>query len=234
MDPLLLKLMHETEDSWWYRGRASVISALFSRFLPKTAAEALDMGAGYGGMKKTLASRAERVFAFEPDTDARQALAARGYSQIFETVDEALTREYGIIALFDVIEHIEEDVSFLKRLRASLLPGGTIVLTAPAYQWLWSVHDKRNRHYRRYTKGRLVLALQSAGFRVSYAGYWNASLFPLAVVVRLLGRSGEEGLSAPSWVNALLYAVIRVEAAVMRFIPLPFGLSVVAVAVNGQ
>ena len=224
----MLELLHRAEGSWWYRGRAAVVAAVTAKF-PR-AESALDYGAGYGGMCAFLRTRSTHVYAYEPDPDARAIATTRGYDAVYSDADVTLSHVYDLAVMFDVIEHIEDDRAFLSRLHTVLSAGGTVVVTVPAFQWLWSEHDTKNMHHRRYTRALLVARLRDAGFKVSYAGYWNMTLFPIAALVRLSGRSGADALETNSIVNAILYGIVLIEAAVARYLPLPFGLSVIAVA----
>lgn len=232
MDPALLKLMHETEDSWWYRGRISIVCSALRRARIEKRTTALDLGAGYGGMCALLKKYADSVDAFEPDREAMQELARRGYRHIYADVTQALTEKHDIVGLFDVLEHIEDDEDMLVRLRDSLTENGVLVLTVPSYQWLWSAHDERNRHFRRYRARELRRKLVESGFEVRVISYWNAVLFPVAALARLCGVAGESGLSPGGLVNTILLQLIRFEAFVTRIVSLPFGLSLIAVAVK--
>src|SRR3989338_2805925 len=227
----MLKLLHEAEGSWWYKGRAAVVAGILRKFsLEGHAGSALDFGGGFGGMFGTLKRFSGRVYAFEPDPIAQKALRERGYAEVFDTPEAALKSSYDITALFDVIEHIKDDKKFLAGLAGALSSGGRVVLTAPAYQWLWSEHDVANHHFRRYTKASLTCLLREAGFTVEYAGYWNTLLFLPAAITRLFGVGGGGALLMPPAVDRILLRVVRIEVALMRLFPLPFGLSVVVVA----
>ena len=221
-------LLHDIEDSWWYRGRAAVIAGILQR-LPR-AARALDFGAGFGGMFSTLSRFSARVDAFEPDPLASTGLRRRGYTQAYPTTEAALAEHYDLIGLFDVIEHIERDVDFLTQLKNSLTGQGSLVLTVPAYPWLWGPLDVASHHFRRYTKSSLRKAVEAAGYQVEFVSYWNFFLFPAAATIRLLGSVGEAGLGLPGPLNALFLGLVRLEAFLMRLFPLPFGLSLIMLA----
>jgi hypothetical protein len=119
-----------------------------------------------------------------------------------------------------------------------LRPGGTLLVSVPAFQFLWSVHDEVLHHVRRYTAGRLRRALVDAGFTVRRLTYTNTLAFPPALVVRgLLPRlgfargSGTDFRRHASWTNRALIAAYRLEAKVLRCVPsLPVGVSVAALA----
>ncbi|MBP7741225.1 MAG: class I SAM-dependent methyltransferase [Candidatus Pacebacteria bacterium] len=222
-------ILHDMERSWWYVGRAHVIEFLSSK--AQTKHRILDYGAGYGGMFPWLSRIGAVVDAYEPNATARQGLVKRGYGQVLSTMEEARTGRYDIVGLFDVVEHIEDDVLFLRDIQDALTGSGSLIITVPAYQWLWSSHDADNQHFRRYTRKQLVSRLTQAGYDVQFAGYWNMFLLPLVIGLRFLGSSGEGGLGLPPIVNSLLKSVISLEVALMHLFPLPCGVSVVAIAI---
>jgi len=227
----MLNLLYEAERSWWYRGRAAVVSSVLGRFEKGArVGSTLDFGAGFGGMLDTLKQFSREVKAFEPDTLTHKALFERGYTKIFNTPDEALAESYDLIALFDVLEHIEDDQVFLIRVQQALASDGRLLITVPAYQWLWSEHDTANHHFKRYTKSSLVQTLATAGYQIEYAGYWNMFAFIPAALTRLIGLSGGDALLLPKPLNAILLFFVRVEAFCVRFVSLPFGLSVIVYA----
>jgi SAM-dependent methyltransferase len=146
---------------------------------------------------------------------------------------------FDLVTCLDVIEHTPDDRCTLRELRRVTRPGGTLVVTVPAYQALWSAHDVVNGHYRRYRVPELRAAAQEAGWCHVRDSYFNALLLAPAAVVRLTRRrsgpdSGcsELGLT-PSWLNGLLEWPLRAEAAMLRGgARLPFGLSLMAVFAN--
>ncbi len=229
MERKTLELLHGAEESWWYRGRSRVIETLLRR-AGIHARSALDFGAGFGALRGLLAQFAVSVYAFEPDAAASAVARGRGYAQVFASADDALAENYELVCLFDVLEHIEDDRAFLRRLYQAILPGGHIIITVPAYQWLWSVHDVNNHHFRRYTRRSLVSALESCGYDITYASYWNMTLLLPAALVRVLGLTGESTISGTSVLDPVFLAIVRVESFLMRYVSLPFGTSVIVVA----
>lgn len=224
-------LLHSIEDSWWYRGREAVVRSAFVRSAGKAILrEALDFGAGYGGMSKSLKTFCSQMYAFEPDDGARKVASTRGYTRVFSSAEEALARHYSLIGLFDVVEHMQDDRAGIENIKRALLPGGYVVITAPAFQCLWSGHDINHHHFRRYTKATMRKLLEEKGFEVTYMSYWNTFLFVPAALMRLVGRSGESALALPTFLNALFFTMVRIEAFLLRFVPLPFGTSIVAIA----
>lgn len=230
MERAAFKLLSSMEKSWWYRGRAAAIRAALLHCGAETVEDVLDFGAGYGGMYGELSRVGKNVYAYEPDRDAQVAASKRGYAHVFSLEKDALGRAYGLIGLFDVVEHIEHDREFLGKAYGALKKGGRLAITVPAFQFLWGTHDINHHHFRRYTKNSIRGVLNEAGFAIEYASYWNMLLFIPAGLMRLLGRSGESALSMPRSLNALFFAVVKMESIVIRFLPLPFGISLVVIA----
>ncbi len=222
--------MKSGERSWWYAGRRRIITDALAYTSLKKMQNALDFGAGYGAMHSLLSRYADRVYAYEPVPEIAQYVRTEGYAEVFETEVSALANSYGLIGIFDVLEHIEGDLEVLKSLYAATAVGGTIVITVPAGMLLWSMHDEQNKHFRRYSRRTLVKVVESTGFRVEFVSYWNTILYPLALAARLSGNSGESSFSLPPFIDSLFYACIALESWLMRRIRLPFGVSLVLVA----
>lgn len=234
MEREIYELVHASELSWWYKGRRFVILRALSRFAPAefiTNTRTLDIGAGGGGMYPFFRAMG-RVSALEPDAESRKLLAEKGYEDIMANDEELLKRPgiFSLVGAFDVIEHISDEKKFLEHVRASLAPNGILALTVPAFQFLWSTHDVRAHHFRRYTKKKIVFLLREAGFDVQYASYWNCALFFPAAVIRLLGFAGWRSLSLSSPLDKTILAVIKAESFLLPRISLPFGTGIVVVA----
>jgi len=224
-------LLRAAEQSWWYKGRALAVRAALARAGVVAPVEsALDFGAGFGGMYAELARLSPSIDAFEPDASARAVVARQGYRSTYATEAEALSKHYGLIGLFDVIEHIEGDVLFLRSLQNALTPDGVLAITVPAFQFLWSEHDVTHQHFRRYSQKSLFRLLTNAGYEVVAISYWNILLFLPAAVVRLLGKSGSAALGFSGFINTVLLGIVALESKILRFCTLPFGVSLVAVA----
>lgn len=138
--------------------------------------------------------------------------------------------------LLDVLEHIDNDVASLRTLAALLAPGGYLILTVPAFPFLWSPHDEEHHHKRRYRAAGLHKVIESTGLRLSYLSHFNTWLFPLVAAIRLARKiypANEVGrdvqLPGPT-VNSMLQAVFGSERRWIGKLRMPFGVSLLAVA----
>jgi SAM-dependent methyltransferase len=144
---------------------------------------------------------------------------------------------FDLAVTLDVIEHLEDDLAALRELRRVVAPGGWLLVTVPAYQWLWSGHDVINHHHRRYTRRSLRSVAERAGWRQVRTTYFNSLLLPVAIVLRVLERlntrTTESSLDLwvpPEPLNWVLERPLALEAAlVARGGRIPAGLSLLAV-----
>jgi len=140
---------------------------------------------------------------------------------------------YDLVTALDVIEHVEDDRAALQGLARCLKPGGRILVTVPAFPFLWSAHDVANHHHRRYTRATLKAAVEQAGLKLEFMGWFNSLLFPLAVADRmwgkLTGREGSDDAMPPAPVNALFNTIFGLERHALGRLPLPPGVSLAAV-----
>jgi SAM-dependent methyltransferase len=230
--------MAATEDQhWWFSGRRAIAEATIrSLNLPRNA-EILEIGAGTGGNVFMLESFGT-VTAVEMSGYARQiAREKTGRSFLNGRLPNSVPlggRSFDLVCLFDVLEHVAEDRESLAALRDMLKPGGKVLLTVPAHQWLWSKHDVILHHFRRYSRTLLRRRIEEAGFVLDKLSYTNAVLLPAAVLARLADRArstrsplGHE--LPPAMINRALKAVFSAESRFVARGTLPFGVSLLAV-----
>ncbi|BBD98333.1 class I SAM-dependent methyltransferase [Sphingobium amiense] len=222
---------------WWFVARRAILDSLIrQRIAPRDGARILEAGCGTGGNLAMLASHG-CVDALEYDAQAREIAGARGLARVEPGMLPARIgfddSRYDLIAILDVLEHVDEDRASLAALRDRLAAGGRILLTVPAVPWLWSDHDVIHHHKRRYTLASLRRVAEEAGLKVEGIGYFNSLLFPLAMAMRTAHRllRRKEALDAqPSPpVNALLRRIFSWERHLLGRIRFPIGLSLYAI-----
>jgi SAM-dependent methyltransferase len=139
-----------------------------------------------------------------------------------------------VVLLLDVVEHLDDDVAGLRGARRFLREGGVLVVTVPAYQWLWSGHDVALGHRRRYVAAELRRLVEGAGYRVERLTYFNTVLFPAIAWTRLYKRlrgDVRHDLRRPGPVlNSVLQWLFALERHVVPTPALPFGTSLLVVA----
>ena len=238
MDRAVFDRMAVQEDvHWWFAARREILAAVISRLvkLPEDA-RILEAGCGTGGNLRMLQSMGQ-VRAFELDGEARHAATAKsGLAVVEGSLPSAVpfgSQSFDLIGLFDVLEHIEDDEASLGALAARLAPGGRIVITVPAFPWLWSRHDERHHHFRRYTRAHLSKVAAAAGLRMEHGFYFNTALFPVAVAGRAIKSlfrldRADDRLPAPQ-LNAVLCTIFGAEKHLVGRFQLPVGLSLCAV-----
>ena len=158
------------EDSFWFAHRNRCIQALMGCVPPPGAV--LDVGGGNGYVAMGLQQAGIPVVMLEPGWEGVQNARRRGVSRLIcSTLEDAGFRPGSLpaVGMFDVLEHIQEQDTFLRQIQALLAPRGRLYLTVPAYNLLWSADDDYAGHYRRYTPGSLRAVLNAAGFRVLFS-----------------------------------------------------------------
>lgn len=242
MNPELYDAHDKLEDRhWWFEGRRRVIREVMRRhLLPRARRTILDVGCGTGGMFPLLMEFGE-VDGAEFSDDARTRAARKFPQRRIEpcALPEQLPEgQWDVVTAFDVIEHLDEPVRSLETMRSRLPFDGQVVVTVPAFQFLWSQHDVANQHRRRYGRLELVSHLSSAGFKVTFVSYFNTLLFPAVAGARLLerllpsrfGKDTDDLGETREPINGLLTRLFGSERLAVGRTSLPFGVSLIAVA----
>ena len=227
------------EHHWWYRGRRRIIRAELDRIPLGSGARVLDAGCGSGRTLEGLGRYGE-VHGIELNPEAAEVARARGRGEVLVGRLEALPWDddtFDLITCLDVIEHTPDDRATLRELRRVCQPGGWLLVTVPAYQALWSLHDVANHHYRRYSRAMLREAALSAGWDVVRMSSFNSLLLAPAAAVRIAQRrlGTHNGYTndlalGPAWLNNVLERPLALEAEwVGRGRALPVGLSLMGV-----
>jgi len=228
------------EKYWWHVGRRDLLAAMLKRQVSRsTSRVGLDIGCGTGANFPLLEPYG-RFFGSEITPELYRGGRPRPSRPLFLARGEALPlgdESLGICTFFDVLEHVDDDVGFLREVRRVLEPGGWVLLSVPAYPFLWSEHDVSLHHKRRYVRASLALALRRGGLEIVRMTYGMATMFPLIAGYRLLtkplpkdrpARTSYVRVGGP--VNQILTSLIRLEGSVLERGDLPFGTSLFCLA----
>ncbi|WP_404421811.1 class I SAM-dependent methyltransferase [Nibricoccus sp. IMCC34717] len=232
------RLAAAEDEMWYFRAlHAHLLKGVEGVLGEAGQLRLLDAGCGTGGFLRRLARQRPLWEAQGVDRSGEAcALArARGAAPITEATLEALPfadNFFDAVVSADVFYQVEEPAVALRELRRVLRPGGALVLTAPAYPWLWSYHDEAVGGRRRFTRRALRELLAENGFNVVRLTHWNALTFPAIVWKRKVSRSenadtGDVALG-PRWLEAILRSVMALERAVLRLgVNWPWGANLV-------
>lgn len=250
--PMLTVL--EEDKHWWFASRTRAILAYLDRYVGTgRGLRVLDIGCGAANMAHHLAHYGHVIGV---DSNPRPlAIARQRGMEVYQGTADALPFEDGqfdLVAMLDTVEHVPaQDTAFDECRRvlaapAAGQPGGRLLVTVPAFMFLWSKNDVLNMHQRRYSRPELQAKLEQHGFRVLRISYNNFFVFPLAAALILLRRGrAEPELASPHfdenayqvemepagpWVNRLLTWVGKLEVALLKRVSLPFGTSIIAIA----
>jgi SAM-dependent methyltransferase len=221
---------------WWFRGRWAVIEALLARAALPPSPEILDAGCGTGGNLRRYA-KIGRATGVDPSPEAVRFCRERELDSVEQAGLEELPfadGSFDLIAATDVLEHIAAEREALRELWRVGRPGATLLLTVPAYTWLWSEEDQRLHHKRRYTLSQLRSVAGECGWSPMIGTYFNSLLLPAIALARRTRREGAAATAevdrTPPGLDGPLSLPMRFEAALIRTgISLPAGVSVAVV-----
>lgn len=238
MNPEAYVEMSETESNhWWFAGRRTILESIIKNLNIPENAQILEVGCGTGGNLMMLKKYGD-VSAIEMDAKARSIAQAKASSNIDirygccpSEVPFVNEKQFDLICMFDVLEHIDKDVDTLSVLRSMLKPGGRLLITVPAYQWLFGYHDEFLHHKRRYSYSAIKNKVDKAGYSLERFSFFNTFLFPVVAVVRikekLLRLNSYTGTKTPpKAINILLKLIFTTEKYILKFINMPFGVSI--------
>jgi SAM-dependent methyltransferase len=244
MDPSMYRSFAELHERrhWWFVGRRRIVASVLEAMLGgRRGLRILDIGCGTGGMIPVL-SPFGRVTGIDPAEAAIHYSRERygGQAELLQVDfprDLPPGRDYDLVTLFDVLEHLDDDRVALGRAADLLGDAGRMILTVPAHRFLWSPHDEINRHRRRYAFGELRERLLGAGLQIHRMSYFNTLLFPVVWAARLvrrkLARKGDRRSDfriERDWINNLLSDLFGFERHLLKRLNLPIGVSILAVA----
>lgn len=222
------------ERHWWWRAREALVLRTLRRLRAgRGPGRILDVGSGDGLFFSRLAELGEvegleaDASLLTPDSPYRDRITVAPFDARFQP-----GHRFALVLMLDVLEHLADAEGALRHARSLLEPEGRLVVTVPAFNWLWTHHDELNRHYLRYTRATFAAVAERAGLRVEESRYFFHWTVPGKLAVRakerVLGPGGPERVP-PAPINRALYLLSRAEQATVGALHLPFGTSLLAV-----
>jgi len=175
------------DHHWWWRARERVVVAAIEACAPAEGfGDVLDIGCGDGLFFDVL-RRFGQPMGLEVDAALVSAERSAHGDVVVAPFDQRFVpgKQFGLIVMLDVLEHLDDDRAAIRHAYSLLRPGGVLLLTVPAFRFLWTHHDDVNQHRTRYTRGRLERLLRDGGFTVEGLRYFFHWLVPLKMLVRL-------------------------------------------------
>ena len=231
-------------EHWYFLARNRLIMHHIRDILStKNKVKILNVGAGTGYTSELL-KEFGKVESLEYDKDCCQFVSKNLYIEIVNGSILDLPyreNEFDLVCAFDVIEHIEDDLLGVSELKRVCKKGGFVVITVPAYMFLWSKHDEVNQHFRRYRKSEILNLFKEKG-KFLYHSYYNFWLFFPVALFRILNnlfgftKTTEENTGSDfslhkkgSLISSFLFKVFYSESFfIKKQIPLPFGVSIIS------
>ncbi|MDD5163743.1 MAG: class I SAM-dependent methyltransferase [Candidatus ainarchaeum sp.] len=230
--------MSEFEDwNWWFVSRR----AMMLKMIPKNAKTVFEIGAGTGKNLEVLKNSGFSVEGLDVSqvcVDIAKKKGIRLHKIGIENFD--FRKKYDLILMMDFLEHIENDGKALEKAAGAIAKNGHLLVTVPAFQLLFGVHDKVHHHFRRYSMRELERLLESAGFEIEFISYWNALLFVPSAFVKIINKNTKKNwkkrqesnlTKLPGFFNSALITALKLENFLVgRKARLPFGTSIVCLA----
>lgn len=218
------------DNSFWFKHRNNCIVEIVKKYSPNKTF--FDIGGANGFVAKGLEENGIKTVLVEPGIEGCMNAKKRGLKNIIcSTLEDAGFKADSIpvAGLFDVVEHIDNDILFLKKLYTYMRPEGLLFITVPAYNFLWSKEDVEAGHYRRYTLRKLKRTLENTGFETVYSTYIFSFLIFLILLFRTipsilgLAKTGQKksekehrianmrGREGKSLINSILTLILSLE-----------------------
>lgn len=233
------------EGSFWFRSRNRIILSALQRFVTGASPHYAEVGCGTGFVLAAVERRfpAWSVVGFDIHDEAVEFTQNRAPRARVRRADiHALPEDsaYDAIGVFDVLEHLDDDLAALRALRQVLRARGHVFITVPQHPELWSPYDDAARHRRRYRRAEMRQRLEDAGFEVLFLSSFVSFLLPALWWRRLRLRrldpataasATQDDLTPSPWLNWLGSMAMWPDVVAARFgVPIPFGGSLLAVA----
>ena len=223
---------------WWFVVRRKLLKSILSSIKVPVNPLTLDIGCGTGSNLKVLSSVGLNTIGFDQSIYALNLVKTKGKFPLLAGDLSKLpikTNSIGLIIAADILEHLEDDENGIREFYRALNKGGILVLTVPAFQFLWGIQDAVTGHKRRYSGKEIANKLRREGFDILKSSYFNFLLFfPILISRRLIRLFGlkiesENEVNSPL-INFFLTSIFSLEVYALKYFSFPFGVSVFCIA----
>ena len=242
METGFYKTYFEVEKHHWLmRVRRAIVRDQLARHLPVLGATAriLDFGSGAGALAGELQRAGVEAHGVDASKEAIDYGTAHGVRNLLTHKEGKLPYAdayFDCVLAMDVLEHLPEEAPVLTEIKRVLKKNGVLIITVPAYMFLWGRQDEVSQHFRRYTLGRLIEVMRaSGGFEIMKRSYFNTFLFPLVALVRVgswvlnhRGKGSDFEMNN-RLLNALFFGIFDLERRLLKHLNYPFGVSILLV-----
>lgn len=198
-----------SDGHYWVATRNKIINYFLHSTIKKSG-RILEIGCGRGTVVKYLRSKGDDCWgcdlaSVKPVDDAGDFCL---YGIDFSEINTEFRMSIETVLLLDVIEHIENDTFFLKRVKGAFPNLKNLLLTVPARKELWSNYDEYNGHYRRYDMESLTNVVREGGLSVISRSYFFHSLYIPAKLLSVFKKKRSTYISSPTGLMLFLHRII--------------------------
>ena len=231
---IYLKQIDNESKHWWFKARREILNKQIKKYSTKKKMSILDFGSGSGANIYMLSKYGE-VDVYEKDHKTSNFLKKKFNRNGIKIIKKCFSKKkYDLILAADVIEHIKNDKKIINNLNKILKKNGLIIVTVPAYQFLFSKKDQALKHFRRYNLNGLK-KLFNSDFKTLKISYYNSLLFiPIAIAIiffKLINRQfvNEVEVKPNNILNYILYSIFKFEKFILKYFNFPFGISIISI-----
>ncbi len=238
MRPDLYPELFRVEDNhWWHRHKRLVVHQLISQFAASTG-KVIDIGAGTAKILAELKQTGWQATGVDSEPKAISLARRRGVKLILADLAKPLpfdADKFDLILCLDVLEHLENDQQMVREIKRVVKSDGLVIISVPAYPWLFSYWDKMLGHQRRYSKTTLNQLIKASGLTNRYLGFFGFFWLAPAILIRYLKSKSKQPksdfLTTPlPWLTLpILKLLSTIESRLLKITKLPWGLSLLCV-----
>jgi SAM-dependent methyltransferase len=223
---------------WWFVGRRKLLRFILTSLKIPKGSLAIEVGCGTGANLRTLGSAGLYAIGVDRSTYALNLVRSKDELPLLAGDLNNLpfkTKSVGLIIAMDILEHLEDDGRGINEFYRVLKKNGLLIVTVPAFKFLWGIQDRVTGHKRRYTRKQIVNRLREMGFDILRSSYFNFFLFFPILIVRWIIRfldlkiESENEINHPL-MNFFLKSIFSLEVSALRYLSFPFGVSLFCVA----